>query len=185
MKKTPPVIERLSVGWINSIPRKLARGIWDAIEDAIDGKEHTNARSNERRKIQIGNGTLGTGSRGTTQIAQGAADRAAGRTGARVSERERNRGERRDTAAAIREAVVAATEAGNSRQDNSEEHGDDGDADGYNNTSGPGDGDMDGNRFQHSPDDGAGVSGEGIRDSGDSEAGCDTEKKPVHGTREQ
>jgi hypothetical protein len=56
-----------------SIPRWLARGIWDAIEDGIDGKEHTNARSNERRRKQIERGIIGETNMGTTKIVPNAA----------------------------------------------------------------------------------------------------------------
>lgn len=50
--------ERFSPGWIKAIPRWLARGIWDAIEDGISGKEHTNAKANARRKRQIEMGII-------------------------------------------------------------------------------------------------------------------------------
>jgi hypothetical protein len=53
--------------------RWLARGIWDAIEDGIDGKEHTNARSNERRRKQIERGIIGETNMGTTKIVPNAA----------------------------------------------------------------------------------------------------------------
>lgn len=59
MKKTTSnSMERFSPGWIRSIPRWLAKGIWDAIEDAVDGKEHGHAKENERRRRQIERGII-------------------------------------------------------------------------------------------------------------------------------
>lgn len=113
MMTKPTIIERFTPGWVNSIPRKLARGIWYAIEEAIDGKEHTHATENARRERQITAGTLGPTSRGNTRIAEGSDDRASVRRDERETARAATREERRTHNEAIREAVVAATEAGN------------------------------------------------------------------------
>ena len=66
--KTNEHIERFSPEWINAIPRWLARGIWEAIEESVEGGEHAKTTENERRKRQLAGGRLGESSRGTANI---------------------------------------------------------------------------------------------------------------------
>lgn len=91
-KTKTKIIERFSPQWVMSIPRSLARGIWSAIEDAVDGKEHTHATENERRRGQISTGMLGPTSRGVAPITEGALDAA----DLRRERREQDRAEARN-----------------------------------------------------------------------------------------
>ena len=61
-------IERYSPDWIRMIPRWLARGIWDAIEDELDGGEHAGTRERNRRKSQILGGILNDSNRGVVMV---------------------------------------------------------------------------------------------------------------------
>ena len=68
------VIPRYSAEWINSIPRSLARGIWDLIQDGIDergeggGPRRSQSAANERRVRQIAAGSLQRESRGVCEV---------------------------------------------------------------------------------------------------------------------
>lgn len=104
----PKHIERFSPEWVLSIPRWLARGIWDAIDEGINGKEVNRATENERRRTQINCGSLKATSRGTTQIKPGAIFASAKRRLARTKEVERGLEERAANNARRREAVTAA-----------------------------------------------------------------------------
>lgn len=53
MKRLTGTVERFSPDWIRMIPRWLARGIWTAIEDGIEGGEHAGTREQKRRRSQI------------------------------------------------------------------------------------------------------------------------------------
>jgi len=64
-KSKPREIERYSPEWINSIPRSLARGIWDTIESGAGGaKPKSRKREMARRVLQIDRGILKPESRG-------------------------------------------------------------------------------------------------------------------------
>lgn len=66
MKRLTGTVERFSPDWIRMIPRWLARGIWTAIEDGIEGGEHAGTREQKRRRSQIDRGILRDSNRGAT-----------------------------------------------------------------------------------------------------------------------
>ena len=74
MKRTKGTIERFSPEWIQSIPRSLARGIWDAIEGALEGEDHAGTRERDRRLHNIDRGKLKLTSCGVVTPADNAVD---------------------------------------------------------------------------------------------------------------
>ena len=70
------IIPRYSPEWINSIPKSLARGIWDTIQRGIEDVEgkHTGAAAGSgsaesaRRRKQIQKSCLRDASRGTVEL---------------------------------------------------------------------------------------------------------------------
>lgn len=74
MKRTSGTINRFSPDWINSIPRWLARGIWDAIEEGIEGGEHAGTKEKSRRLRNIQLGNLNECNRGRVNMAVNAMD---------------------------------------------------------------------------------------------------------------
>jgi len=72
MKRTEGTVKRFSPDWIRMIPRSLARGIWNTIEEGLGGKEHAKIHESRRRKRQIESGRIGQSGRGVVEITTGA-----------------------------------------------------------------------------------------------------------------
>ena len=105
MKRTKGTVERFGPDWVRMIPRWLARGIWDTIEEGLTGGEHAGTREQQRRRNQIDNGALNECGRGLVHIHDGALVRHEQRRDDRIAKTEELQ---RDRARAISERIAAS-----------------------------------------------------------------------------